>query len=82
MCLVVVVVINLLGAGERFYLFFSLPHQILIFPPSPTQGAYGECEFVFASIKVVTITGLIVRLANPYVENDRYSLPLDPRNRA
>ncbi|KAI0750026.1 amino acid permease [Daedaleopsis nitida] len=37
MCLVVVVVINLFGAG-----------------------VYGECEFIFASIKVVTITGLII----------------------
>ena len=23
-------------------------------------GVYGECEFIFASIKVITITGLIV----------------------
>ncbi|KAG1755091.1 amino acid permease [Suillus paluster] len=37
MCLVVVVTINMLGAG-----------------------AYGEAEFIFASIKVVTITGLII----------------------
>ncbi|KAG1885704.1 amino acid permease [Suillus subluteus] len=37
MCLVVVVTINMLGAG-----------------------AYGEAEFVFASIKVITITGLII----------------------
>ena len=37
MCLIVVVVINLFGAG-----------------------VYGECEFVFASIKVVTIVGLII----------------------
>ncbi|KAJ3553181.1 hypothetical protein NM688_g3751 [Phlebia brevispora] len=36
-CLVVVVCINMLGAG-----------------------AYGECEFIFASIKVITITGLII----------------------
>ncbi|GBE86317.1 Dicarboxylic amino acid permease [Sparassis crispa] len=36
-CLVVVVTINLFGAG-----------------------AYGECEFIFASIKVITITGLII----------------------
>ncbi|KAF8337995.1 amino acid permease [Cantharellus anzutake] len=36
-CLVVVIIINLLGAG-----------------------AYGEAEFVFASIKVITITGLII----------------------
>jgi hypothetical protein len=36
-CLIVVVVINMLGAG-----------------------VYGECEFIFASIKVITITGLIV----------------------
>jgi len=35
--LVVVVVINMLGAG-----------------------VYGECEFIFASIKVITITGLII----------------------
>ncbi|EJD00917.1 amino acid permease [Fomitiporia mediterranea MF3/22] len=37
MCLVLVVVINLFGAG-----------------------VYGECEFIFASIKVITITGLII----------------------
>ncbi|KAH9949045.1 amino acid permease [Amylocystis lapponica] len=37
MCLIVVVLINALGAG-----------------------AYGEAEFVFASIKVITITGLII----------------------
>ncbi|KAG2077105.1 amino acid permease [Suillus decipiens] len=37
MCFVVVVTINMLGAG-----------------------AYGEAEFVFASIKVITITGLII----------------------
>lgn len=37
MCLVVVLTINMLGAG-----------------------AYGEAEFVFASIKVITITGLII----------------------
>ncbi|KAG0709056.1 amino acid permease [Suillus ampliporus] len=37
MCLVVVITINMLGAG-----------------------AYGEAEFIFASIKVVTITGLII----------------------
>ncbi|TFK76917.1 hypothetical protein BDN72DRAFT_852187 [Pluteus cervinus] len=36
-CLVVVIVINMLGAG-----------------------AYGEAEFIFASIKVVTIVGLII----------------------
>lgn len=36
-CMVVVVVINMLGAG-----------------------AYGEAEFIFASIKVVTIVGLII----------------------
>ncbi|KAG1836766.1 amino acid permease/ SLC12A domain-containing protein, partial [Suillus subalutaceus] len=37
MCLVVVLTINMLGAG-----------------------AYGETEFIFASIKVITITGLII----------------------
>ncbi|OJA12045.1 hypothetical protein AZE42_06700 [Rhizopogon vesiculosus] len=37
MCLVIVVTINMLGAG-----------------------AYGEAEFIFASIKVLTITGLII----------------------
>ncbi|KAF9477031.1 amino acid permease [Pholiota conissans] len=36
-CMIVVIAINLLGAG-----------------------AYGEAEFVFASIKVITITGLII----------------------
>ncbi|KAF8203089.1 amino acid permease [Pholiota molesta] len=36
-CMIVVIIINLLGAG-----------------------AYGEAEFVFASIKVITITGLII----------------------
>ncbi|KIK04264.1 hypothetical protein K443DRAFT_424867 [Laccaria amethystina LaAM-08-1] len=36
-CMIVVIVINMLGAG-----------------------AYGEAEFVFASIKVITITGLII----------------------
>ncbi|QRW09028.1 amino acid permease [Ceratobasidium sp. AG-Ba] len=36
-CLVVVVIINMLGAG-----------------------VFGECEFIFASIKVITITGLII----------------------
>ncbi|KAI0935319.1 hypothetical protein AcV7_003793 [Taiwanofungus camphoratus] len=37
MCLVVVILINMFGAG-----------------------AYGEAEFIFASIKVITITGLII----------------------
>jgi amino acid transporter len=37
MCLIVVLTINMLGAG-----------------------AYGEAEFIFASIKVITITGLII----------------------
>ncbi|KAI0788209.1 amino acid permease [Fomes fomentarius] len=37
MCFVVVVIINLFGAG-----------------------VYGECEFIFASIKVIAITGLII----------------------
>ncbi|KAG2356498.1 amino acid permease/ SLC12A domain-containing protein [Suillus spraguei] len=37
MCLVVVLIINMLGAG-----------------------AYGEAEFIFASIKVITITSLII----------------------
>ncbi|KAI0374233.1 amino acid permease [Pilatotrama ljubarskyi] len=37
MCLVVVITINMFGAG-----------------------VYGECEFIFASIKVITITGLII----------------------
>lgn len=37
MCLIVVVIINALGAG-----------------------AYGEAEFIFASIKVITIVGLII----------------------
>lgn len=36
-CMVVVVVINLFGAG-----------------------VYGECEFIFASIKIITIVGLII----------------------
>ncbi|EIW64731.1 amino acid permease [Trametes versicolor FP-101664 SS1] len=36
-CLVVVITINMFGAG-----------------------VYGECEFIFASIKVITITGLII----------------------
>lgn len=36
-CLIVVVAINVLGAG-----------------------AYGEAEFIFASIKVLTIVGLII----------------------
>ncbi|KAI0639339.1 amino acid permease [Trametes polyzona] len=37
MCLVVVITINMFGAG-----------------------VYGECEFIFASIKVITITALII----------------------
>ncbi|PAV20677.1 amino acid permease [Pyrrhoderma noxium] len=37
MCLIVVIIINMLGAG-----------------------AYGECEFIFASIKVITITAVII----------------------
>ncbi|KAH8113435.1 amino acid permease [Phellopilus nigrolimitatus] len=37
MCLVIVIIINMLGAG-----------------------AYGECEFIFSSIKVITITALII----------------------
>lgn len=45
-CLIVVVVINMLGAG-----------------------VYGECEFVFASIKVITITGLIVSF-KPHIRKD------------
>ncbi|OCH96470.1 amino acid permease [Obba rivulosa] len=36
-CMIVVVTINMFGAG-----------------------VYGECEFIFASIKVITITGLII----------------------
>ena len=30
-------------------------------------GAYGEAEFIFASIKVVTIVGLIVRPSLPHM---------------
>lgn len=54
-CLVVVVVINMFGAGElpSLRIFVSFIHSLI-------SGAYGECEFVFASIKVITITGLIV----------------------
>ncbi|KAI5120927.1 hypothetical protein M0805_002907 [Coniferiporia weirii] len=37
MCLIIVIIINMFGAG-----------------------VYGECEFIFASIKVITITGLII----------------------
>ncbi|OCB84510.1 amino acid permease [Sanghuangporus baumii] len=37
MCLIVVIAINLFGAGT-----------------------YGECEFIFASIKVITVVGLII----------------------
>lgn len=48
----VVIIINLCGAG-MFTSTSSLHAQIL-------PGAYGECEFIFASIKVITVVGLII----------------------
>jgi amino acid transporter len=32
-------------------------------------GVYGEAEFIFASIKVITITGLIVSSPNDFQPN-------------
>lgn len=58
MCLIVVVFINMLGAG-----------------------AYGEAEFIFASIKVITITGLIVSHNNSTFFHALTDIFLDPRYR-
>ncbi len=58
--MVVVVVINLFGAGVSDTIVQSNHrrfHQTHLFSFS---GAYGEAEFFFASIKVITITGLII----------------------
>lgn len=56
----VVVVINLFGAGK-----LTIPSDHRRFPllwliSLLLTGAYGEAEFLFASIKVITITGLII----------------------
>lgn len=53
-CLVVVVTINMFGAGKNH----SFSHKNLML--NCFVGAYGECEFIFASIKVITITALII----------------------
>jgi len=52
-CLTVVVFINSFGAG--MYLF-SFIVEVLC-PHFRSLGVYGETEFIFASIKVVTIVG-------------------------
>ncbi|KAH7920395.1 hypothetical protein BV22DRAFT_1050370 [Leucogyrophana mollusca] len=57
MCLVVAVGINLSGVGG------FIPCSVWRFVAhllAEVTGVYGEAEFIFASIKVITITGLIV----------------------
>lgn len=51
-CIVVVVFINFLGAGTMLR-----PSLSLSLTNSGDLGAYGEAEFFFASIKVLTIVG-------------------------
>ena len=58
-CLVVVIVINALGAGKLWPLYSRLVVEADI-ENRHTSGAYGEAEFIFCSIKVVTIVGLII----------------------
>jgi amino acid transporter len=52
-CLLVVVFINFLGAGMTHYLFVLTQLLNIV----GDIGAYGEAEFWFASIKVLTIVG-------------------------
>ena len=47
------------GAGKYFKFLNSAEKK---YYSCDCLGVYGECEFIFASIKVITITGLIVRL--------------------
>ena len=56
MCLAVVVIINVFGAGA----FLQFIRCSMMIRAQSSTGAYGEAEFIFSSIKVVTITGLIV----------------------
>ena len=56
MCLAVVVIINVFGAGA----FLQFIGCSMMLRAQSSTGAYGEAEFIFSSIKVVTITGLIV----------------------
>ena len=52
-CLAVVVVINSFGAGMYSFSFIVK----VLCSPFRLLGIYGEAEFIFASIKVVTIVG-------------------------
>ncbi|CCL98194.1 uncharacterized protein FIBRA_00188 [Fibroporia radiculosa] len=59
MCLAVVVLINMFGVAlskspRTYYINDSLTKF------ARASGVYGEAEFIFASIKVFTITGLII----------------------
>ena len=51
-CLVVVVAINFMGAGVFRFCF-----KTGVWLNGLVAGAYGEAEFIFASIKVLTIVG-------------------------
>lgn len=44
-----------MGSGENL-LWFSIIYINMTYDP----GAYGEAEFIFSSIKVITISGLII----------------------
>ena len=59
MCLIVVIIINMLGAGQ--YIICIDTGNLCLLTLTIYAGAYGECEFIFASIKVITITAVIVR---------------------
>ena len=59
MCLIVVIIINMLGAGQ--YIICIDTGNLCLLTLTIYTGAYGECEFIFASIKVITITAVIVR---------------------
>lgn len=42
---------------SRYSSFFEVPQRTDYTLFGPPLGAYGEAEFIFASIKVITITG-------------------------
>jgi hypothetical protein len=53
---------------SRYSRFFEVPQLTEPYPFGPPLGAYGEAEFVFASIKVLTITGecFALRISHAY----------------
>jgi hypothetical protein len=53
----------------RYSSFFEVPQMTDHALFGPPLGAYGEAEFIFASIKVLTITGeccLALRISHAY----------------